>query len=51
MKTVIEIVEYATDEVVKSIEVQPGRDAYRVDDGVNRNLSPDYYTRIVTKEN
>lgn len=51
MKTVIEIVEYATEEVVKTIEVQPGRNADILDKGVNRNLSPDFYTRIVTKEN
>lgn len=51
MQTVIEIVEYATGEVAHTVEVQPGRNADIIDKGVDRNLSPDFYTRIVTKEN
>lgn len=51
MKTIIEIVEYATDEVAHAVEVQTERNADRVDVGININLSPDFYTRTVTKEN
>ena len=47
---VIEIVEYETGEVVKTVEVDGSlRKAYRVDTGVNINLDHDkFYTRIKT---
>ena len=56
MAIVIEIVEYETDKVVKTVEVGGSMSkAYRVDDGININLNHEkFYTRILgitTKEN
>ena len=43
----VEVVEYKTDKVVKSIEVSSKRKAEKVMDGLDINLDHDkYYTRL-----
>lgn len=47
MGAAVEIVNYHTGDVVHTVHISEGRNPDRVESGIQINLSPEFYTRVV----